>query len=89
LALADSFDHLGDDRLALGDLAPLAVDRGVDRLVQRGDQQRRQVLAARAARVARLALLKRPAARRLAIADLVVSLCLECVKALRRPSVPL
>ena len=44
-----------------GDLAPLAVDRGVDRLVQRRGQQRRQILAARAA-------------RGLAIPDLVVSL---------------
>ena len=30
-------DHLRDDRLAFGDLAPLAIDRGVDRLVQRRD----------------------------------------------------
>ena len=44
-------DHLRDDRLALGDLAPLPVDRGVDRLVQCRDQQRRSVLAARTARV--------------------------------------
>jgi hypothetical protein len=30
-------DHLLDDRLALGDLASLAVDRGLDRFVQHGD----------------------------------------------------
>jgi hypothetical protein len=43
---------------SLGDLAPVPVGRDVDRLVRRGDQERRQVLAARAARVAGLALLK-------------------------------
>ena len=48
------------DRLALGDLAPLTVDRGIDRLIQRRDQQRRHVRAARAARVARLTFLNAP-----------------------------
>jgi hypothetical protein len=62
-------DHLRDDRLALGDLAPFAVDGDVDLLVQCGDQERRQALAAR---IAGLALLKGPAPRRLAIADLVI-----------------
>jgi len=67
-------DHLLDDRLTLGDLAALAVDGDVDLLVQGGDQERRQALPARAARVAGLTLLERPAPRRLAIADLVISL---------------
>jgi hypothetical protein len=66
-SLADLLTILRDDRLTLGDLAPLAVDRNVNGLLQRRDQQRRQVLAAR---VAGLALLEWPAARRLAIAIL-------------------
>src|SRR5271157_2784616 len=67
-------DHLLDDRLALADPAPLAVDGDVDLLVQGGDQERGQALAARAARVAGLTLLEGPAPRRLAIADRVISL---------------
>ena len=62
-------DQLRDDRLALGDLAPLSVNRGVGRLVQRGDQQRRQVLAAR---VAGLAPLEAGVARRLAVTHLII-----------------
>jgi len=58
--------RLRDDRLALGDRASMAVDRDIDRLVQRRDQQRHEVLAARAAPVAGLALLERPTPRRLA-----------------------
>jgi hypothetical protein len=73
IGLGRFVDHLDDDRLALGDLAPLAVDRDVDRLVECGDQQRREILAARPARVPGLALLERPAARRLAVADFLVS----------------
>jgi hypothetical protein len=46
-------------------VAPAPVGRGERRRVQRGDQQRRQVLAARAARVAGLSLLETPARRRL------------------------
>jgi len=57
-----------DDRLALADLAALAVDGDVDLLVQCGDQECGQALAARAARVAGLALLEGPAPRWLAIA---------------------
>lgn len=51
--------------------APVPVDGGVDRFVNGGDQERREALAAR---VAGMALLKAPARRRLAIADLESSL---------------
>jgi hypothetical protein len=51
-------------------VAPAPVSRGQRRRVQRGDQQRRQFLAARAARVAGLTLLETPARRRLAAAVL-------------------
>ena len=51
-------DHLGDDRLALGDRAAASVDRHDDRLVQRIGQQRLQALGAAAAGVAGLPLLE-------------------------------
>ena len=51
-------DQLCDDRLALGDLAALAVDCGRHRRVQHLDQQRRQVFQARFARIAGLAFLE-------------------------------
>jgi hypothetical protein len=48
IGLGRFVDHLRDDRLAFGDRTSVAVDRGIDRLVECGDQERRQVLAARA-----------------------------------------
>jgi len=56
-------------------VAPAPVGRGQRRRVQRGDQQRRQVLAARAARVAGLTLPETPARGRLAVAVLVLTVC--------------
>ena len=52
-------DHLNDDRLPLGDLYATSVGSDVDRFVQCRDQEFREVLAARAARVARPSLLER------------------------------
>jgi len=59
---------------ALGDLAALSIDGHDHRLVERLDQQRRQVFRARSARVAGLALLESAVHRRLAAADLVIAL---------------
>jgi len=47
-----------DDRLALGDLTPFAVDSDKDRLVERIGQQCRQLLFTATARVAGLSLLE-------------------------------
>jgi hypothetical protein len=69
-------DQLGGDRLALGDLAAFAVDGHDHLLVERLDQQCRQVFRARSARVAGLAFLESGMHRRLAAADLVIALVL-------------
>jgi hypothetical protein len=61
-------DQLSDDRLALGDLAALSVNRDENGLVQRSDKQRRQVFLGPTARVAGLALLKAGVQWRLAVA---------------------
>ena len=66
-----------DDRLALGDLAALAVDRDEDRLVQRIGEQCRQLLFAAPAGIAGLALLKTGVPRRPAGADLVIVLVIR------------
>jgi hypothetical protein len=68
--------QLRDDRLLLGDLSAPSAD-GLDHLpVARLDQQRRQAFRARFAQVAGLTLLETAVHRRLAVADLVVALCL-------------
>jgi hypothetical protein len=64
------------DRLALGDLAALAVDRRHDRLVERLDQQRRQGFRVRSARVAGLPFLESGVHRRLAAAHRIIALVL-------------
>ena len=69
-------DQLLGDRLALGDLPPLAVDGHGHLFVERLDQQCRQVLRARSARVTGLAFLESGMHRRLAAADLVIALAL-------------
>jgi hypothetical protein len=67
-------DQLSDDRVALGDAAALAAGGDHDRLVERGDEQRRQISAARAVWIAGLALLEPGVQRRLAAADPVFAI---------------
>src|SRR6516164_6824819 len=69
-------DQLLGDRLALGNFPALAVDGHGHLLVERLDQQCRQVLRARSARVAGLAFLESAVHRWLAAADLVIALVL-------------
>src|SRR5206468_11500999 len=67
-------DQLDDDRLPFGDLAPAPVGRGQRRFVQRGDQQRRRVLPARAPAGCRTDPSGSACRRRLAMAVLVLTL---------------
>jgi len=70
-------DQLMDNRFALGDLAPLPVDRDENRLVQRIGEQCRQVLFAAAAGVAGLPLAEAGVQRRPAGTHLVIVLVLR------------
>src|SRR6266481_2033128 len=66
-----------DHRLALGDLAALAVDRDEDRLVQRIGQECGQLLFAASAGIAGLALRETGVQRRPAGAHLVIVLVIR------------
>ena len=66
-------DELRDDRLAFGDPAALAAPGDDDRLVERRDEERRQIFP-RAARIAGLALLEPGVQRRPAAADPVFAI---------------
>jgi hypothetical protein len=63
-----------DDRFAPGDLPTLFVNRDEHRLVECGDQQRRQVFLGSTAQVAGFVLLEADAQRRLAIVRRVFAL---------------
>jgi hypothetical protein len=69
-------DQLCDHRLALGNLSAPSIRGDVDRLVQRGDQQRRQVFLGPTAGGAGLALLEAGVQRRPAVVRRLIALCL-------------
>src|SRR5271169_6795486 len=79
-------DHLSDDHLALGDLAPLSVDGDEHRLVERREQKCGQGFLGPTAGVAGLALLEAGVQRRLAVIVRVFALCLGHVVSLASSS---